>query len=127
MNDVQKRALAEYAYQRINQLLDNEVAPRDLYDMTTWRLDNPNKLLAVVESVLSDDELLHDWPRWLPLKGDLTSLAIPAWTSGHEAFQANQYSSKFRDGIVAALSRYRYQAAQMWFFEGWLAAENQEL
>lgn len=123
------RLLAQYAGERIDDLLSHQNPPRDLYDMTTWRLDRPEYLLEVVGGVLADPGFREKWTEWLAFKRELLGVAQPAWTRGFEAYgRATTGSGDDLTslGINAALEYEENQSKQMWFLEGWLAAQDEE-
>jgi hypothetical protein len=133
------RLLAQYAADRIGDLLEQNDPPRGIYDMTTWRLERPDNLLEVVEGVLADLGLREKWPTWKVFKKTLDEIAMPAWVRGQEAYQhastgGLEYNNLRRlmdddpadFGMRVALNTEKGQSSQMWFYEGWLTALNEK-
>lgn len=116
--------LAQYAAERIDQFLSHETPPRDLGDMTTWRLDRPEYLLEVVDGVLNDPGFNKHRVQWLDFKRQLDTVAQPAWQRGFDTCHREGIENADDPALLgetAALSAEKNTDCQMWFYEGWLA------
>lgn len=125
------RLLSQYASERIDNLLSHETPPREIYDMTTWRLDRPEYLLEVVDGVLADPGFREKWGTWRPFRKELLEVAQPAWDRGMEAYHrfiedGQSQGDPSDTGMKVAIASEKDQNMQMWFYEGWLAAMEEE-
>jgi hypothetical protein len=121
------RLLAQYACERVEEILSHAVPPRDLYDMTTWRLDRPDTLLEMVEGVLADPGFSEKWAAWQVFKVQLLEVAQPAWTDGYKAcLRVTTGEDLTGLGMKSATHYDEDENRQMWFLEGWLAAMESE-
>ena len=125
--------LAQYALEYIGQMLDHDWPPVELADMTTYRLDNPHLLAEVVEGVLGDRRFQAQWQHWRYRLKQLKEEAGPSWIVGNSAYASFRQDHSelteqalFDHGMELARVAFNDPSCQMWFYEGWLSAMQED-
>jgi hypothetical protein len=124
------RILAQYTHEYIESLLIHDTAPRELADMTTYRLDCPAYMLEGIDGVLADSGFSEVWGAWKVLKHRVETQASPAWEQGYSSYVRACAEGRVQDAesVGMRLARAFSSAAdqQMWFYEGWLFARDED-
>lgn len=125
--------LARYAVEYIGQMLDHDWPPCDLADMTTYRLDSPRALAEVIEGVLGDKRFQDQWQSWQDRLKQVREEAEPCWMVGQSAYAQFRQDNQERDdqflsdhGMELAMDAFNGKSQQMWFYEGWLSAMQED-
>jgi hypothetical protein len=125
--------LAQYAIEYIGQMLDHDWPPCNLADMTIYRLDSPRVLAEVIEGVLGDKRFQDQWQSWQYRLKQVREEPEPCWIAGQSAYAQFRQDHQERDGqllsdrgVELARAAFDGNSQQMWFYEGWLSAMQED-